>query len=114
MSVKPISVQQSLKIKILLKLPDSTHVLSALTDSGAEGNFIDLEVIQRFNLPMEKLQRPVSLKAVDSGPVGEGLIPAHTLPIELQVGALHFEHIIPVCHLHYTCCDSGLSLATNP
>lgn len=77
----------SFKIYVLLKLPDSTHVLSALIDSRAVSNFISLETIQRLNLPTEELQHPLRLQTIGDGPIGEGLITTRMLPLNSQLGA---------------------------
>lgn len=64
------------KIEVIIRFSDLVHVLSALIDSGAMGNFIDTETTQRLQVPMGKLLQPLNIQ-----PIGEGLITSkHTAP----------------------------------
>lgn len=42
---------------------------------------------------MQKLQQPLSIRAIDSGPIGGGFVTTHTQPLTLQVNVLHQETI---------------------
>lgn len=66
---------------------------TAIIDSGAAENFIDQETVTQLNIPMEPLPKPRKIQAIDGGPIGGGFITHRTLPLLLQVGALHQEYI---------------------
>lgn len=72
---------------VLLNLSETSHILSALIYSGAASNFIDTAVIQKLQKPTQELPQPVSIKAIDGRPTGEGFITTRTQPLELQVRA---------------------------
>lgn len=78
---------------MLLRLPDSIHVLSALIDSGAKSNLISLETVQRLSLPTKEFQHPMRLQAINGVPIGEGLITMCMHPLNIQVSTLHIESI---------------------
>lgn len=46
---KPL-LYRSFKIDALIQFSESTHILPALIDSGAAGNFLDTEVAQRLQI----------------------------------------------------------------
>lgn len=62
----------------MVKFSDSVHVLYALINSGAAGNFMDSETAQRLQIPLQELQQPLSIRAIDGEPIGEGLITSRT------------------------------------
>lgn len=64
---------------------DTVFCLVALTDSGAESNFIDKDTTEKPNLPVCPLGKPLQLWE------------SYTQPVQLQVGAMNLEQIsLPV------------------
>lgn len=66
-------------------------VLTVLIDSGAAGNFIDQDTVNQLNVPIQTLQQPCKIQAIDGG---GGTISCCTEPFSLQIGALHKESIM--------------------
>lgn len=87
---KPLP-HKSFKINVLVKLSESVHVLSALIDPGAVGNFMDSEVAQKLQILIEECQQPLNIRVFDGAPIGEGFVTAHTQPFKLQISTLHCE-----------------------
>lgn len=51
-----------------------SSVFPALIDSGCAGNFLDRITAKELNIPLIKLNTPIPLHSVDSGPIGTGMI----------------------------------------
>ena len=75
MGVKPKKQKKKLEIKINLQqgIQDSFS-LSALIDSGAEGNFIDKDLVDNNGLKTFLLERKVNVYNVDGTPNASGSI----------------------------------------
>lgn len=83
---------QSFTLNVQIRHSEYIFILTDLTDSRAAGNFTD-EEIQRLQLPTYSLQHPLWIKSTDGGPISTGVITLFTVPIHLQVRALHEEPI---------------------
>ena len=57
----------NLRIPITLRANNKDLPLHALLDSGAEGSFIHENLVQKYNLPVRTLPRPILVKNV-AGP----------------------------------------------
>jgi hypothetical protein len=56
--------RQTIRISIVLYLEDEVTEM-ALIDSGAGGNFIDMETVERLQLARIELCRPIMVRNVD-------------------------------------------------
>ncbi len=71
---------------------DQSHPLKAFIDSGAAGNFMDLEVARHLRVPLTNLDDPLTINALDGRPLGSGEVSLRTIPLYLRVGN-HLETI---------------------
>lgn len=71
---------------------DQSHPLNAFVDSGAAGNFMDLEIARHLQVPLTHLDEPLTITALDGGPLGTGRVSLSTIPVYLRVGG-HQESI---------------------
>ena len=53
--------------------------------SGAAGNFIDVSLARRLNLPSEPLSSPLVVTALDGRPLGHGEVTHQTPPLRLSI-----------------------------
>lgn len=65
--------------------------LPALIDSGAAGNFIDATLATKYGIPLQKIEPPLTVNALDGRPTGTGQVTHQTMPLTLKVGAFHHE-----------------------
>ena len=84
-------VSKSVLLPVTLYCHPNSLILSALIDSGAEGNFIHARLVEQLQIPVEPLETKLKVAALDGGPVGVGKISQITTPVELQTSALHKE-----------------------
>uniref|UniRef100_A0A3B1JS24 CCHC-type domain-containing protein n=1 Tax=Astyanax mexicanus TaxID=7994 RepID=A0A3B1JS24_ASTMX len=84
---------KSFILSVILFCQSSSFVFPALIDSGAEGNFINEQLARQLLIPLECLENPMKLSAVDGTPVGQGAVSHITTPVQLNVSALHSEEI---------------------
>ncbi|KAI4898691.1 hypothetical protein NFI96_020791 [Prochilodus magdalenae] len=89
----PGMVTRSLMIPVTLQYQKYSCVFPALIDSGAEGNFIHSQVARQLQLPIITLKHSLRLSAVDGDPVGKGRVSKITVPVTMNVSALHSEKI---------------------
>lgn len=89
----PIS-KSAFSLRAIVIHSGESFVLSAIIDSGSEGNFIEETTALRLHLPLKPLRRPVKVNTIDGGPIGTGVVTHSTEPITLQVSSLHQENII--------------------
>ncbi|XP_049328669.1 class II histocompatibility antigen, B-L beta chain [Astyanax mexicanus] len=68
-------------------------MITTLIDSGAEGNFMNHQLARQLQIPIEPLENPVKLSAVDGKPIGQGTISHTTVPVRMNISALHSEEI---------------------
>uniref|UniRef100_A0A4W5MB97 Chromo domain-containing protein n=1 Tax=Hucho hucho TaxID=62062 RepID=A0A4W5MB97_9TELE len=71
--------------------PHSQH--KALVDSGAAGNFIDRSFAHRLGNPIVPVDMPFPVHALDSRPLGSGLIREATAPLSMVMQEGHKERI---------------------
>ena len=98
------SNERTLRFPIKLLVGTQTVETSALMDSGATGNFIDLGLLSLANFPLKRLPQPIGAFNVDGTPNRRGTIlwKAHThivLPhgsddLDLMVVSLGRKQII--------------------
>uniref|UniRef100_A0A6Q2ZMK7 Retrotransposon gag domain-containing protein n=1 Tax=Esox lucius TaxID=8010 RepID=A0A6Q2ZMK7_ESOLU len=65
----------------------------ALVDSGAAGNFMDRSFALRSHIPLQALDTPLPVRALDSRPLGSGLVTSCTVPLLLITDNRHSETI---------------------
>ncbi|KAL0147274.1 hypothetical protein M9458_057420, partial [Cirrhinus mrigala] len=66
---------------------------TALIDSGAAGNFMDLDFAKAQGLSLIPCTSPLSVAALDGRPLGPGRVHYTTSDLHLTTGALHTETI---------------------
>ncbi len=66
---------------------------TALIDSGAAGNFIDINFANSHNLPLVTCETRLAVTALDGRPLGPGLVQFKTQVFTLKTGSLHIECI---------------------
>ncbi|KAL0193301.1 hypothetical protein M9458_011597, partial [Cirrhinus mrigala] len=83
------TVKASVNIVFLDKQINTT----ALIDSGAAGNFMDLDFAKAQGLSLIPCTSPLSVPALDGRPLGPGRVHYTTSDLHLTTGALHTETI---------------------
>lgn len=87
----PTSQNLRLQLPATLCTPQLSLPISALVDSGAEGNFLDHELAAQAGFLSEPLPEPITARALD------GRILAHvthtTVPLELLISGNHHDKI---------------------
>ena len=63
-----------MRIPIQLKVQGENISTEALIDSGAEGQFIDIEFAKRHKLKLIPLKHPIPVRNVDNTPNSQGPI----------------------------------------
>ena len=74
-----------------LSLPSRTLSLSALVDSGAEQNFMDTEFVARAQIPVETLEGPLVVNALDGSFLAR--VTHRTQPLQLVLSGNHRERL---------------------
>ncbi|KAI4880514.1 hypothetical protein NFI96_007308 [Prochilodus magdalenae] len=92
-SPAPGMVAKSFMIPVTLYYENFSCVFPALIDSGAEGNFMNIQVVKLLQVPVSSLKRPLRLSAVDGDPVGPGYVTSITSPVTMDISALHSEKL---------------------
>lgn len=64
---------------------------SAMVDSGASGNFMDLSFAQRHGVKFQKKLSPVIMETVDGSPLSSGPVDQETEPLEIIITPQHHE-----------------------
>ena len=67
-------VSKSVMLPVNIYCQPYSLLVSALIDSGAEGNFIHARLVERLQTPVQPLQSSLKVAALDGGPVGLGTI----------------------------------------
>ncbi|KAI2660046.1 Retrotransposon-derived protein PEG10 [Labeo rohita] len=80
-------------IPVTLKLKDVVINTHALIDSGAAGNFIDIDFVKINHLPTLSCSPHVSVEALDGRPLGSGRVNLTTNDLTLLVEPSHQETI---------------------
>lgn len=92
-TANPLSVSPSKHLpfnSFKIQHSELVHVLSALIGSRAT-NIMDSELTQKFQVPTQRFQQPLSIMAIDVGPIQEGFVTIHIKSLALQVSAVHHE-----------------------
>uniref|UniRef100_A0A4W5QR03 ribonuclease H n=1 Tax=Hucho hucho TaxID=62062 RepID=A0A4W5QR03_9TELE len=77
---------------VFIEFPEfSPH--KALVDSGAAGNFIDRSFAHSLGIPIVPVDIPFHVHALDSRPLGSGLIREATTPLDMVTRGGHKERI---------------------
>ena len=84
---------QGVYLPISISWGENSHSCQALVDSGADGNFIDINLAHRLNVPLETLDSPLSVTALDGRALGDGKVTQATSRLLLKSDA-HQEEII--------------------
>ena len=79
-----------MSIPVQLHLGSGSFSVSALIDSGAAGNFMDLELANQLQVPLQRMDTQLKVKALDGRPLGQGTISKRTVELKLQVDKLAF------------------------
>lgn len=91
-ATSPHSISSGALVNTHLLWKDQTHPLKAFIDSGAAGNFMDLEVARRLKVPLTNLDDPLTITALDGRPLGSGQVSLRSIPLYLRIGG-HLETI---------------------
>ena len=78
-------------LHVRLQVPNATHSLSALVDSGSEANIIDTKLAHQLDLDLLPLSMPIPARALDGHEMG--LVTQVTAPITLLLSGNHQEQI---------------------
>ena len=62
-------------------------------DSGAAGNLISPNLLTGLQLATQRLEAPLTVKALDGHPVGNDMITSITNPVQMMVGCDHQEEL---------------------
>uniref|UniRef100_A0AAR2KLN8 CCHC-type domain-containing protein n=1 Tax=Pygocentrus nattereri TaxID=42514 RepID=A0AAR2KLN8_PYGNA len=82
-----------MSIDVTCILAAETFSVSALVDSGAAGNFMDIALAEQLKIPLQPMNNQLRIKALDGRPLGTGTVTKQTPDIDLQVGLFHREKI---------------------
>lgn len=80
-----------LRLPTTLLFSSDTLTITALVDSGAEGNLIDRELVEQLELSVEPLKTPVNANALDNRFMAK--ITHRTLPVPVTISGNHHELI---------------------
>ncbi|KAI2646625.1 Transposon Tf2-6 polyprotein [Labeo rohita] len=87
------SNQTAFDIPVTLMFHDRTITAAAMIDSGAAGNFIDIQFANVHNIPLVACGSRVAVAALDGRPLGRGEVKFITDDITLKTGLKHTENI---------------------
>ena len=82
---------QRLLLQVRLLLPDASHTLASLVDSGADANIIGEDLALQLGLGRVPLPHPVPARALDGHCLGT--VMHQTLPVPLLLSGNHHETI---------------------
>lgn len=83
--------QAQLTVPVEVTFTGESQSTRALIDSGATGNFMDLALARKLQLPLHLLTNPIAILGVSGEPLPKGKITHRMGPVTLQVGILHTE-----------------------
>lgn len=81
-------------MKVLVLHSGESYLVTALIDSGSEGNFVDENTARRLHLNLRELHDPPNLSAIDGGPIGKGRVTHCTEPITFN-SATYILNVVP-------------------
>ncbi len=87
------STLSTLEVPVTIMFDNSQFDSLALIDSGAAGNFIDVNFAKAHSLPLVPCESVVAVAALDGRPLGTGHVKFITKDITLRTGSLHTESI---------------------
>ncbi len=87
------STLSTLEVPVTIMFDNSQFDSLALIDSGAVGNFIDVNFAKAHSLPLVSCESVVAVAALDGRPLGMGHVKFITKDITLRTGSLHTETI---------------------
>ncbi|KAL1280048.1 hypothetical protein QQF64_014648 [Cirrhinus molitorella] len=90
---EPPNLSTSLTISVKLSFGGTTISTTALIDSGAAGNFIDVQLVETYKIPQISCLSPIAVEALDGRPLGPGTIQSTTADLTLQTDPNHQERI---------------------
>ena len=91
MPLSPEFPGQGINLPISISWGEYSHSCQALVDSGAAGNFIDINLAHRLNVPLDTLDSPLSATALDGRALGDGKITQATSRLLLKYDAQQEE-----------------------
>ncbi|KAL7841399.1 hypothetical protein SRHO_G00250900 [Serrasalmus rhombeus] len=74
-----------MSIEVMCILAAETFSVSALVDSGAAGNFMDIALAEQLKIPLQPMNNQLRIKALDGRPLGAGTVIKQTPDIDLQI-----------------------------
>ncbi|KAL0149928.1 hypothetical protein M9458_054760, partial [Cirrhinus mrigala] len=84
---------QTVKIPVIISFADKQIHTIALIDSGAAGNFMDVDFAKAHDFSLIPCTSPLSVAALDGRPLGHGRVKHTTSDLHLTTGTLHTETI---------------------
>ncbi|KAL0183738.1 hypothetical protein M9458_019434, partial [Cirrhinus mrigala] len=84
---------QTVKTPVTITLSDKRINTIALIDSGAAGNFMDLDFAKAHDLTLKPCSSLLSVAALDGRPLGAGRVQYITSDLQLTTGFLHTENL---------------------
>lgn len=81
-------------ISLILQWDQSQLTIEAMLDSGASGNFIDLQIVMKNKIPTCYKTRPQVVNVIDGSPLHTGPITQETIPLLAVSAGNHIEHIV--------------------
>ncbi|KAL0149332.1 hypothetical protein M9458_055370 [Cirrhinus mrigala] len=88
-----LNTSKSVAISVSITFSEEQIFTTALIDSGAAGNFIDVNFAESHGLPLIPCKSPLTVAALDGRPLGGSRVQHTTCDIHLTTGALHTESI---------------------
>uniref|UniRef100_A0A3B1J024 ribonuclease H n=1 Tax=Astyanax mexicanus TaxID=7994 RepID=A0A3B1J024_ASTMX len=85
--------EKCFELPVIITTPTDVFCVSALVDSGSEGNFISLDLVEEHAIPTKVLSKSISIHAIDGETVRSKPVTLQTLPLTLQASALHVEQL---------------------
>ena len=92
-----VPVKQCLELEVILHQPDGkeNYKLRTLVDSGASATFINSELVNKLQLPTEKLETALDVELADGTTSKTGSITMIIKPCKIDIGQTHSEVIAP-------------------
>ncbi|KAL0150433.1 hypothetical protein M9458_054260 [Cirrhinus mrigala] len=84
---------QTVKTPVTITLSDKRINTIALIDSGAAGNFMDLDFAKAHDLTLKPCSSLLSVAALDGRPLGAGRVQYITSDLQFTTGFLHTENL---------------------
>ena len=80
-------------VPIVITIGDRQLLCSAMLDSGAGDNFMDLTFAHKNNIPLVTKIAPIDLETVDGSPLSSGPVTHQTADLQLHIKTDHHEMI---------------------